>query len=143
MSVDTDILGRSLAAWLEWGGKPILFQDRATGATHTLPFSSVRDPAGLLPVFAVAGEAVWREATGRLFALDICRDDAALFGRSLHAVGGGTYSALMLSMMEAVSQAAGPRTLLINDLRVQWAASIERAPALHRPPPAGPPGPAP
>ena len=81
-------------------------------------------------MFVVAGEAVWREATGKGLALDIRPDAQGLFGRRLHAVGSGTFSTVMLSVMEAVAQASGPRTLLLNDLRVQWADRLARiAPA--------------
>jgi hypothetical protein len=127
MTVDTGFLGRALGAHLADAARPILFHDRATGLTHALPFAAAGDPAGLLPVFVVAGEAVWREATGKSFALDIRPDPDALFGRSLRAVGSGTFSILMLAMMEAASRAAGRETLLVNDLRVQWASSLDRA----------------
>jgi hypothetical protein len=116
-----------LGAHLSREGKVIVFRDRATGSEHKLPVEAARDPAGLLPVFTVAGEAVWREATGKGFALDIRRDDDALFGRRLHAVGAGTFSTVLLSVMEAVAQASGPSVLAVNDLRVQWAASVGRA----------------
>jgi hypothetical protein len=127
MSVDPAILGRTLEAYLTQAGTPLAFHDRATAQTHALPFSSARDPAGLLPVFVVTGEAVWREATGKRFALDIRQDPDALLGRRLHAVGSGTFSTVMLSVIEAAVQAAGPKALLVNDLRVQWAAAFERA----------------
>ena len=80
----------------------------------------------MLPVFLVAGEAVWREATGKGFALDIRQDAGALLGRRLHAVGSGTFSTVMLSVIEASQQVVGPRSLLVNDFGVQWAASLTR-----------------
>ena len=129
MSVDAGALGRTLVAYLARAGVPLAFHDRATRETHPLPFSSARDPAGLLPVFLVAGEAVWREATGKGFALDIRQDAGALLGRRLHAVGSGTFSTVMLSVIEASEQVAGPQSLLVNDLRGQWAASLTRAAA--------------
>ena len=126
MSVDAGALGRTLETYLARAGVPLAFHDRATQETHALPFSSARDPAGLLPVFLVAGEAVWREATGKGFALDIRQDAGALLGRRLHAVGSGTFSTVMLSVIEAAAQAAGPQALLVNDLRVQWADRLAR-----------------
>lgn len=136
MTVDTGFLGRALGAHLAQAGKPILFRDRATGLTHALPFEAAADPRGLLPVFVVAGEAVWREAAGKSFSLDIKSDPEALFGRSLREVKSGTFSILMLSMMEAASQASGREALFVNDLRVQWASSFEHAPPRPPSPPA-------
>lgn len=126
MSLDPSLLGRTLEAYLARAGRPIAFHDRATSQTHDLPLAASRDPAGLLPFFIVAGEAVWREATGKGFALDIRPDPEALFGRRLHAVGAGSFSTVMLSVIEAVEQATGTRALLVNDLRVQWAERLVR-----------------
>ncbi len=130
MRLDPAILGRTLEAYLTRAGKPLAFHDRATAQTHVLPFASARDPAGVLPVFLVAGEAVWREASGKGFALDIRPDPEALLGRRLHAVGSGTFSTVMLSVIEAATQATGPNGLLVNDLRRQWEAVFERLPAV-------------
>lgn len=126
MSLDPALLGRTLQAHLDRNGLPLAFHDRATGHIHALHHSAAGQPDGLLPVFVVAGEAVWREATGKGLALDIRPDAKGLFGRRLHAVGSGAFTTVMLSMMEAVAQARGPELLLINDLRVQWADRMAR-----------------
>ena len=126
MSLDPKLLGRTLKAHLDRDGLPLAFHDRATGQTHALHRAAAGQPDGLLPVFVVAGEAVWREATGKGLALDIRPDPHGLFGRRLHAVGSGTFTTVMLSMMEAVFQARGPERLLLNDLRVQWADRMAR-----------------
>ena len=126
MSLDPHLLGRTLQAHLGRTGLALAFHDRATGRTHALHRVAAGQPDGLLPVFVVAGEAVWREATGKGLALDIRPDAQGLFGRRLHAVGSGTFSIVMLSVMEAVAQASGPGTLLLNDLRVQWADRLAR-----------------
>ena len=137
MSLDPSLLGRTLQAHLAHTAITLAYHDQATGRTHDLHLRAAGQPDGLLPVFVVAGEAVWREATGKGLALDIRPDAQGLFGRRLHSVGSGTFSSVMLSMMEAVAQASGPERLLINDLRVQWAERLARiAPA-----PSGDPGP--
>ena len=130
MSLDPAMLGRTLEAYLTRAGTPLAFHDRATAQTHALPFASARDPAGVLPVFLVAGEAVWREASGKGFALDIRPDPEALLGRRLHAVRSGTFSTVMLSVIEAATQTTGPNVLLVNDLRRQWEAAFERQPVV-------------
>ena len=137
MSIDPYLLGRTLQAHLAQSSVALAYHDRATGRTHDLHLRAAGEPDGLLPVFVVAGEAVWREATGKGLALDIRPDTQALFGRRLHAVGNGTFASVMLSMMEAIAQANGPERLMVNDLRVQWADRIARI----VPAPAGGPGP--
>ena len=137
MSIDPYLLGRTLQAHLAQSFVALAYHDRATGRTHDLHLRAAGEPDGLLPVFVVAGEAVWREATGKGLALDIRPDAQGLFGRRLHAVGNGTFASVMLSMMEAVAQANGPERLMVNDLRVQWADRIARI----VPSPAGGPGP--
>ena len=64
-------------------------------------------PACCLP-FVVAGEAVWREATGKGFSLDIVRDPHALLGYRLRGIGAGHFATVMLATMEATAQVAGP-----------------------------------
>lgn len=126
MSLDPHLLGRTLEAHLGGLALQLAFHDRATGRTHDLHRAAAGQPDGLLPVFVVAGEAVWREATGKGLALDIRPDPQGLFGRRLHLVNSGTFATVMLSVMEAVAQASGPGTLLVNDLRVQWADRLAR-----------------
>ena len=126
MSLDPTLLGRTLQAHLGQVGLPLAFHDRATGKTHDIHHSAAGQPEGLLPVFVVAGEGIWREATGKGLALDIRPDADGLFGRRLHAVNNGTFTTVMLSVIEAVWQARGPERLLLNDLRVQWADRMAR-----------------
>ena len=86
------------------------------------------DPAALLPVLLVAADAVWREATGKGFSLDIRRDASALLGYRACGIGAGTFATVMLSTMEAIEQARQPDQLLVNDLIGSvWKAVLDRA----------------
>ena len=92
---------------------------------------------GLLPVFLVAGEAVWREATGKGFALRVRPDPAALLGYRAEGIGAGTFCTVALGAMEAIAQAQAdePDRLLVNGLIGSvWQAVLDRAG-----PPAGTP----
>lgn len=111
-------VGRALGAYLADAGIVLRLHDRATGETFDVPAEVAGDPAGLLPVFLVAGEAVWREATGHGFALRIRRDPDALLGYRAEGIGAGTFCAVALSAMEAAFQAAGDRgdVLAVNAL---------------------------
>lgn len=140
-AVDLPAVGRAVRAWFEDAGTSLLLHDRATGETLPMTAKLAGDPSGLLPVFLAAGEAVWREATGKGFGLRIRRDPAALLGYRVDGIGGGTFAAVLLSTMEAVvqaqeGQAPGERTdrLLVNGLfDAVWQAVLDRSEA------AGPP----
>ena len=127
---DILVVGRALQAVLVDAGTPLLLHDRATGETLPLLPELAGDPAALLPVLLVAGEAVWREATGKGFLLDIRRDASALLGYRACGIGAGTFATVMLSTMEAIEQARQPDRLLVNDLIGSvWKAVLDRAEA--------------
>ena len=127
-SVRLAAVGTALEAWLAEAGAPLVVRDRATGELVPAGYDMAGDPAALLPVFLVAGEAVWREATGKGFALLVRRDAAALLGYRLDAVGAGTFCSVMLSTMEAATQVATPDRLLVNDLYgAVWKPTLDRA----------------
>ena len=127
-AVSVAAVGRALQAVLEDAGATLLLHDRATGETMPLPLRAAADPAALLPVFVVAGDAVREEATGKSLALRIARDPEALLGYRLDAVGNGTFSTVMLFTMEAVEQASASGRLVVNDLIGSvWQAIMDRA----------------
>ena len=127
---DILVVGRTLQAVLVDAGTPLLLHDRATGETLPLLPELAGDPAALLPVLLVAGDAVWREATGKGFSLDIRRDASALLGYRACGIGAGTFATVMLSTMEAIEQARQPDQLLVNDLIGSvWKAVLDRAEA--------------
>ena len=90
-AVSVETVSRTMEALLAREGRSIVYRDRATGAGPRCQPAERRLPAGLLPAFVVAGEAVWREATGKGFALDIVRDPQALLGYRLRGIGAGSF----------------------------------------------------
>ena len=139
-AVDLPAVGRAVRAWFEDAGTSLLLHDRATGDMLPMTAKHAGDPAGLLPVFLVAGEAVWREATGKGFGLRIQRDPAAMLGYRVDGIGGGTFATVLLSTMEAVAQAQDeqaqdeqdgqPDRLLVNGLfGAVWQAVLDRSEA--------------
>jgi hypothetical protein len=131
MSVNLDAVSRTMEALLAHDRRRFVYLDWATGEELAVSPPSAASPAGLLPAFLVAGEAVWREATGNGFALDIVRDHQALLGYRLQGIGAGSFATVMLAAMEATAQIAGPSAILVNDLGALWSAAIERIE--HRP----------
>lgn len=143
-AVNLAAVGRALEAVLADAGVFLLLRDKATGEVLTPLIEVAGHANGLLPVFLVAGEAVWREATGNGFGLLIRPDPEALLGYRVQGVDGGTFSSVMLSTMEAIEQAGRvpgqPGHLLANDLYgAVWQAARDRADQAAPPSPGGRP----
>lgn len=135
-TVSLGAVERTLRTLLEREPRAILCNDAATGEDLEVSADSAASPSGLLPAFVVAGEAVWREATGRGFALDIVRDPDALLGYRLRGIGAGGFATVMLATMEATAQVAGPDAIHVHELNALWSAARHRirrdAPATPR-----------
>jgi len=133
--VSVDAVGRTMQALLAFDRRPIRYHDGATGQDITVDAATAASPAGFLPALIVAGEAVWRDVTGKGFALDIARDPQALLGYRLRAIGAGNFSTVMLATMEAIHQVAGPEAIPLNDFGALWSAVSERVEREMRPRP--------
>ncbi len=124
-AVSVEAVSKAMGALLEREGRTVIYQDRASGEDLAVTPASAAAPNGLLPALVVAGEAVWREATGHGFALDIVRDPAALLGYRLRAIRDGQFSTVMLATMEAAAQVAQPGAIVVNDLGALWSAAVQ------------------
>ncbi len=124
--VDIGTVSRVMETLLETEGRPILYRDQATGADLAITPLAASSPSGLLPALVVAGEAVWREATGKGFALDIVRDPEALLGYRLRGIGAGSLTTVMLAAMEATAQVTGSGVVVASDLNAVWSAATDR-----------------
>jgi hypothetical protein len=124
--VTIESVSRTLEVLLVREGRSIIYRDRATGRDLVVSPLSAAFPAGLLPAFVVAGEAVWREATGKGFSLEIVRDAQALLGYRLQGIGAGHFATVMLATMEATAQVAGPSAIVVNELNALWSAATDR-----------------
>jgi len=134
-AVSVDAVGRTMQALLAFDRRPIRYHDGATGKDVTVDAETAASPAGFLPALVIAGEAVWRDVTGRGFALDIVRDPQALLGYRLRAIGAGNFATVMLSTMEAIHQVAHPDAIPINDFGALWSAVSDRVEREMRPGP--------
>ncbi len=102
-------------------GKPYVFRDAVSGLDLPLEWDEVASPKGLLPAFLIAADSVWLRATGNGFALDVVEQPGSLLGYVVSKVAGGSFSSLMLSMMEVQHQldTDGP-SLFGNGLLEIW-----------------------
>jgi hypothetical protein len=133
MTVSVDAVSRTMEALFARDGRSIVYRDRASGQDLAVSVPGAASPAGLLPAFVVAGETVWREAAGNGFSLDIVRDPRALLGYRLRGIGAGSFATVMLAMMEATAQVAGPVAIVVNDLGALWSAATGRIEHRARP----------
>ena len=125
-AVNVESVSRTMEALLAREGRRILYHDKATGQDLVVRPPSAASPSGLLPAFVVAGEAVWREATGKGFSLDIVRNPQALLGYRLRGIGAGHFATVMLATMEATAQVAEPSAIVVNELNTLWSAATDR-----------------
>ena len=129
-SFDVARTGALLARLLLRTGPALLLRD-PSGCTVPVRPETAGAADGLLPVFAVAADAVWREATGNGFGLDLQPDPASLVGYRIDGARAASASAMLLCVLEVMHRATGPAGLLVNDLaRVARDAMPDPAPVL-------------
>ena len=119
-AVDLALISQTLQRMLERSGKPICYDCKGSRQMVTYSPDSAAAVTGLLPGFLAAADAIWREATGRGFGLDLVTDPATILGFKVRGINGGTFTTVMLSMMEAISQVERHDVLLANDLGRVW-----------------------
>ncbi len=124
--VDLVLVSRTLKTLLEKAERPILYDCRASRRTLAYSSDSAAAPTGFLPAFLTAADAVWREATGKSFNIEIVADPQTVLGYNVVCIHAGTFTTVMLSLMEAIDQAAKPDLLLVNELAEVWRAAEDR-----------------
>ena len=138
--VSVETVSRTMEALLVREGRTVIYHDIATGADLPVSARNTASPTGLLPALVVAGEAVWREATGTGFGLDIVRDRDAFLGFRLRGISGGSLTTVMLATMEATAQVTGSGVVVASELNALWTAATERIEQAARSQPRGAPG---
>lgn len=126
MILDIEDVEAVLEKLLRKGGQPVLFHG------VTIPFDCAVAADGLLPLFLLAGEALWREVKGEGFGLTTEPDEGAFLGYRLAVSDPGSFTMVLLATMEAISQACGPKGIVVEKLEEVWAASNERFQADRR-----------
>jgi hypothetical protein len=128
MSADVDLVlvSQTLEHLLMQSGRQIAYDCRASRRTITFVPDSAAAPTGLLPAFLTAADAVWREATGKSFGVEVVPDPATVLGFVVRGIHAGTFATVMLAMIEAIEQAADGKSLLVNDLGLIWRQTEDR-----------------
>lgn len=128
MSEEIDIaaVSRMLQCLLAQSGRAILYDCRASKRTLSYAPDSAASPSGLLPAFLSAGDAVWREATGKSLGVEIVPDPDTVLGFTVCSIRPGSVAVVLLSVMEAIEQAAHADSILVNDLGKVWRFAEDR-----------------
>lgn len=124
--VDLALVSRTLQRLLQRSGRAILYDCRASRRTLAFAPVGAAAPTGLLPAFLSGGDAVWREATGKSLGVAIATDPDTVLGYAVRGIHAGTFATVMLCVMEAIEQAAQPKSLLVNDLARVWRETEDR-----------------
>ena len=125
-AVNLDAVERTMQVVAERSPVPFVYNDPADGQRHAITPSALALRSGYLPAIVIAAEAIWREATGKGFELDIVRDPEALLGYRLRDIKAGSFAIVMLSSMDAIQQVARPDAVVVSDFNAVWAAATER-----------------
>lgn len=100
------------------GRRPVLLRDADSWqSTEISPFLASH-AKGLLPLFVMAGNAVWAGLGETPFPVRMQNSPGALACVELVSImpPDGNLTPLMLAMMEAISQVAGETGILVNEL---------------------------
>jgi hypothetical protein len=96
--------------------RDIVIEDGPRRDLIRIPFDAAAAEDGLLPVFLVAAEAIWRDVTGRGFELTLKRDLGALVSWRIEAIRAEAFSCVLLSVMEAIAAVASAHGVMVLDL---------------------------
>jgi hypothetical protein len=96
--------------------RDILVEDGPRRDLVRIPFDAAAAEDGLLPLFLVAGEAIWRDVTGRGFELRLKRDLGALMSWRIDAIRAEGFSPVLLAVMEAIAAVTGAHGVMVLDL---------------------------
>ena len=128
-TLDPRHVSRVLRALLVEADREILVEDGPRREPVSIPFDAAAAEDGLLPVFLVAAEAIWRDVTGRGFELGLKRDLGALMSWRIEAIRAEAFSAVLLSVMEAIATVARPDGVMVLDLARVFDEATARAEA--------------
>jgi hypothetical protein len=127
--LDVAWVSEVLRALLSDANRQILLEDGPRQDMVSVPFDAAAAEDGLLPVFLVAGEAIWRDLTGGGFGFELKRDLGALLSWRIEAIRAANFSCVLLSVMEAIAQVATPDGVMALDLARVFDEATARAEA--------------
>ena len=126
-AVDLDLVSRAVRQLLERDRRPITYACAASCKTVFYSPQGAAAHTGLLPAFLVTAEAIWTQATGKVFGIEVSTEPETVLGFRVTAIGRGTFSTVMLCLIETIAQVGDQERLIVNDLvRVRNVAATGR-----------------
>jgi hypothetical protein len=113
---DPAFVSRVMRALLVEAGRDVVVEDGPRRDRVHIPVDAAAAEDGLLPIFLVASEALWRDLTGRGFELTFKRDLHALMSWRVETIRAESFSSVLLSMMEAIAEVTRPDGVMALDL---------------------------
>ncbi len=111
---DVAFVSEVVRALLIEAEREILVEDGPRQDLVPVPFDAAAAQDGLLPVFLVAGETIWRDVSGRGFELKLTRDLGALLSWRIEDIRAETFSCVANST--ASNDRHGPRRWMTSAL---------------------------
>lgn len=124
--VDVAVVSRTLERLIVQAGKPVVLTGPGFAEPIAVTPSMAAAADGLLPVFLVAAEAIWKECMGNGFGLVIERDREGLLGYRVGAIAAGMFAGVMLSIQEVISQSISMGCIVVNRVDLVWRSALER-----------------
>jgi hypothetical protein len=115
-TIDIAYVSQVMHALLDEAGRDVFIEDVPRQDLVPIPSDVAAAEDGLLPALLVAGEAIWRDVTGRGFDFALERDLGALLSWRIKAIEAESFSCVLLSMMEAIAQVVRPDGVMALDL---------------------------
>jgi hypothetical protein len=115
-TLDVANVSQVVRALLDEAGREVFIEDTPSQDLVPIPFDAAAAEDGLLPAFLVAGEAIWRDITGRGFDLKLERDLGAFLSWRIEVIAAESFSCVLLSVMEAIAQVGRPNGVMALDL---------------------------
>ena len=103
--LDLDVVARTFGVLLARDTRPVVYVCAGSGKTILYSPDAAAARTGLLPAFLVTADAIWEQATGKSFGIEVTTDTEAVLGFRVAAIRRGTFSAVMLSLMEGFRRA--------------------------------------
>lgn len=117
-ALDVTRVSRVLETMLYRDSRPLMLRSMASWELHRVPAHVAAAPAGLLPAFLAAGDALLREGTGQGVETTLRPERVSLLGFRVDGVRHGRFTDVMLAMMEAVDQIGRGGRLMADDLKL-------------------------
>lgn len=117
-ALDIPRMSRVLETLLHRDSRPVMLRSMSSWTLHRVPPHVAAAPAGLLPAFLVAGDALLREATGQGVQTTLAPEPVSLLGYRVATVRHDRFTDVMLAMMEAMDQISRGGRLIADDLKL-------------------------